>query len=195
MGERMKQHWWDKEDEIYSWLYGKKGYGGGPVDELLKHTYGRMASCIKILDAGCGKCNFACKMHSRGFPGTIYGIDVSKHVIEHAPKECCTVHGSLDNMPFETDFFDGLWCCDVMEHIPPEKVDKVLTELRRVLKSDGKISFSISGLPARWKGPQGEELHLTIKKIDWWVSVLASHGLPIEFQYIIPRRESYIIWG
>ena len=134
-------------------------------------------------------------MRSRGYTNMTYGVDVSKHVIDHAPTSCCAIHRSLDDMPFDTDFFDGIWCCDVMEHIPPEKVDKVLAELRRVLQPDGKIAFSISGLPARWKGPKGQELHLTIRDLDWWVSVLASHGLPIGFQYIIPRRQAYIIWG
>lgn len=194
----MKQHWWDKEDEIYSWLYGKKGYGspqGRSTNELLGYTYDQIKDCSTILDAGCGPCDFALMMMKHDYPGAIFGLDVCKYVVDHAPAGCSAIHGSLDDIPFDTDTFDGIWSRDVLEHIPPEKIDKVLMELRRVLKSDGKIALSISGVPAKWRGPQGEELHLTVRKIDWWTSLLASHDLPVEFQYTIPRREVFIIWG
>ncbi len=198
MGERVKEHWWDREDEIYSWLYGEKGYGspkGGSTNELLGYTYDQIKDCNKILDAGCGMCDFVRLIRERGYTNVVYGIDVSKYVIEHAPLTCCAVHGSLDDMPFDTDFFDAIWSRDVLEHIPPEKIDKVLAELRRVLKSDGKIALSISGVPARWRGPKSEELHLTIRTLNWWVTLLKAHDLPVQFQYLIPRRNVFIIWG
>lgn len=198
MGEKLKKHWWDNEDEIYSWLYGKKNYGspnGRSTSELLGYVYNQIKDCAKILDAGCGLCDFVRLIRERGYTNMVYGIDVSKYVIDNAPLTCCAVHGSLDNMPFEDDKFDAIWSRDVLEHIPPEKIDKVLAEMRRVLQPDGKIAFSISGVLDRWRGPGGEKLHLTVRKLEWWVSLLEAHGLPVQFQYTIPRRNLYIIWG
>jgi len=66
------------------------------------------------------------------------------------------------------------YCCDVMEHIPPEDVHTVLTN---ILAAAQHVFFGISTAPDH-HGPilLGEPLHLTVQKGAWWVSEIAKAG-------------------
>lgn len=59
--------------------------------------------------------------------------------------------------------------CDVMEHVPPAKVDQVLTN---ILKAARHVFFSISTIPDKCGELIGEELHLTIQPYSWWLRKL-----------------------
>ena len=57
------------------------------------------------------------------------------------------------------------FCCDVMEHIPPEDVAKVL---RNIIGSAQHCFFAISTVDDVFGAKIGERLHLTVKPADWW---------------------------
>ena len=58
------------------------------------------------------------------------------------------------------------FCCDVMEHIPPENVDRVLDNC---LRAATHCFFSISLLSDRHGELIGETLHLTVRPYEWWL--------------------------
>lgn len=68
--------------------------------------------------------------------------------------------------------FDLTCCADVMEHVPEEFVPVVLAEIGNYTKPNGAIIFSISSNPAKKLFKDGENLHATIKSLDWWVSAI-----------------------
>lgn len=68
--------------------------------------------------------------------------------------------------------FDITCCADVMEHVPEEFVPQVLTEIGNYTKEDGTIIFSISSNPAKKMFKDGENLHATIKDLNWWVDAI-----------------------
>lgn len=93
----------------------------------------------KILDAGCGTgylLNFMVK------DGQGYGVDISHQAIAQAkksfPKFDFSV-GSIEKLPFVDNFFDKIYCFNVVEHLKDQ--DKALWQLRRVLKPKGTIIF------------------------------------------------------
>src|SRR5262245_3382513 len=57
------------------------------------------------------------------------------------------------------------FCSDVMEHIPPDKVDRVLTNILLAAQS---VWFSISTEMDNCGGLIGETLHLTVRPFSWW---------------------------
>ena len=63
------------------------------------------------------------------------------------------------------------YCCDVMEHIPPEHVEAVLM---RIFAHCDRVFFGISFNPDHF-GPAlvGEPLHLTVRPYVWWRDLLA----------------------
>ncbi len=58
------------------------------------------------------------------------------------------------------------YCTDVMEHIPPEKVDTVL---KNIMKAAQHVFFAISCMPDDFGATIGEELHLTVRPFAWWL--------------------------
>lgn len=74
--------------------------------------------------------------------------------------------------PSPGSMFDIALCCDVMEHIPEEDVDYVLSDVSSFIKQDGVALFSISGTPAVKTFEDGINLHVTIKPFDWWYQKL-----------------------
>lgn len=99
---------------------------------------------LQVLDIGCGgglACEFLAKQEA-----IVYGIDLSCNSIqiaqEHATQNQLTINyycGSAENLPFDTNQFDVVLCCDVLEHIT--NWQKVITEAHRVLKSKGLFLF------------------------------------------------------
>lgn len=66
------------------------------------------------------------------------------------------------------------FCCDVMEHIPPEKVEDVLMWTQA--RSRHACYYRIATRPDVM-GPKlvGEPLHLTIRDADWWKAELLKY--------------------
>lgn len=58
------------------------------------------------------------------------------------------------------------FCTDVMEHIPPEDVDKVLNN---ALKACQHVFFQISTVDDVCGALIGHPLHLTVKPYEWWL--------------------------
>lgn len=66
--------------------------------------------------------------------------------------------------------FSGVICTDVMEHIDPDDVDPVLTDIFQSLYPVGPVFayFHISTRPAGKTFDNGENVHLTVRPAEWW---------------------------
>src|SRR5690606_32564187 len=65
------------------------------------------------------------------------------------------------------------YCTDVMEHIPRDDVPRVL---RNVLGSAQHVFFGIATRPDLMGETIGEQLHLTVEPLAWWVKQLTALG-------------------
>lgn len=74
-----------------------------------------------------------------------------------------------DEKPPQGMIFDIVCCADVMEHIPEDFVESVLREIFAYTKTNGVAMFTISGNPALKTFNDGENLHTTIKQVEWWL--------------------------
>ena len=66
------------------------------------------------------------------------------------------------------------FCCDVMEHIPEEDVDAVLTN---ILQNSLHVFFQISTVEDHFGhaiDEIGDHLHLTVKPYTWWLKKFAA---------------------
>jgi len=61
------------------------------------------------------------------------------------------------------------FCCDVMEHIPEDKVPIVL---KNIIKASQHVFFGISTEDDRFGEVIGEKLHMTVKPFAWWLTQL-----------------------
>lgn len=100
----------------------------------------RSANPKKLLDVGCGTGNVLIKLDTNE-ELSLYGLDISEKMIETAKKNLGNNAelkiGDSEYMPWEDDFFDVIVCNASFHHYP--NPEKVLFEMKRVLKSNGLL--------------------------------------------------------
>jgi hypothetical protein len=121
-----------------------------------------MAAGDGLLDFGCGQCKAVDWFRSKGVLAV--GTDL-------VPLRDDVVEASLWDLPEITATWG--FSADVMEHIPPEKVDDVLAGIRR--STERGAFLQIATRPDRMGRLIGETLHLTVQPRHWWVEQLKRH--------------------
>lgn len=122
-----------------------------------------------VVDIGCGTGRAAALMRER-WRYKVTGIDLIPAALEaDIPYKKVNLWGRWPTQTWEVGY-----CCDVMEHIPPERVDRVLDNVQ--MHTD-RCWFSISFMPDHF-GPAitGHPLHLTVKPFSWWRDKLREYG-------------------
>ena len=146
-----------------------RGYSGGNEDPLLR-LFGRSLDQFiyvkakwlwsyltqdqvrissdekyRLLDYGCGTGEMLTWLNTFGFPGQLYGADVSPAMLDEAEKRWDAFQKPIFSLIGETktDFADNSFHCIVatcvFHHIEPQKRDKVLQEIKRILVPGGNI--------------------------------------------------------
>lgn len=129
-----------------------------------------------LLDVGCGT-GAAVRYHREIGGIEAYGIDFAGNASSAwgrmGAEKWCRV-ASAEDIPFKDDTFDMVTCTDVLEHVPEDNVNKVLSEIYRVGK--GEYLFTIALNPATIKMPDGTEPHITLKPPEWWLEKMVGIG-------------------
>lgn len=99
----------------------------------------------KILDIGLGYGYIEQLIHKRKLELELSGIDISKFAIENARKK---FNGNffvsnIYKIPFKNNLFDCALALDILEHLSKERIDNALSEVNRVLKTNGLFIVSI----------------------------------------------------
>lgn len=74
-------------------------------------------------------------------------------------------------LPYRDNQFDLYFCCEVLEHIPEENIDEVLTEAKRI--SD-ECFFTIAT-----RDDEPFNTHICIHNGQWWMDKFEEHGFSI----------------
>lgn len=118
-----------------------------------------------VLDYGAGKATFYAKKIFPAADGKsqvalkdFWGVDeIRLYDPGYAP---------LATLPVG-EKFDAVVCTDVMEHIPEEDMDWIIDEL---FGFANKLVYAcIATYPAGSVFPNGENVHVTLKNVRWWV--------------------------
>jgi len=112
---------------------------------------------VTLLDYGCGK-------------GLQYSRDkIYKAWGNHAPTLYDPGVPALATKP--TGQFDGVISTDMLEHVPIDELDAVVTEIAAYAKQ--WVFLSVCCRPAKsLRFPDGQNIHVTIKPFAWWLDVL-----------------------
>lgn len=134
---------YSKGAEEFAKNYSIDGVTEGLIELL--DTFTDLVGHGKVLDAGCGHGRDTEYFEKKGLEAI--GIDLAEGMLEIAKKR---ENGNfrkmgIQDMEFEDNKFDGVWCNSVLQFFPPEEMDNVISELDRVNKEDGYlfINFKI----------------------------------------------------
>lgn len=107
----------------------------------------------KVLDLGCGTGNFSIKLAQKGCQ--ITGIDISEPMLEKAAEKASNLNLAINfikadalNLEFEANFFDSVFSMATIEFI--EDLEKLMQELKRVVKPGGKILLGTIRKESDW---------------------------------------------
>jgi 2-polyprenyl-6-hydroxyphenyl methylase / 3-demethylubiquinone-9 3-methyltransferase len=138
------ERWWqpDFSLNLIRTLFNpfRVGYVKKIIELIIKTEPGK----ISVLEVGCGGGILTEEIAKRGFITS--GIDPSESslntAIEHAKMNNLSIKykiGSGENLPIESNSFDVVLCCDVLEHV--HDLPKVISEIARVLKNGGVFIY------------------------------------------------------
>ena len=119
-----------------------------------------------VVDFGCGDNAFIRELRRRGIDGL--GLDFAN--------DCADINAAMHCVPVAGGLADVVTSFDALEHLLPEDVDPVLSEMRRVGRPSGHFILSISTHPSRIT-VEGQNLHPTVRPIDWWVDRIGRVGM------------------
>lgn len=126
----------------------------------------------KVIDFGAGTGRAAHKLHKDGY--TVVMIDLADNCLDKEVKRDIGpnfrfVQACLwDELHIKGDY---AYCTDVLEHIPPEKVTAVLSNIFKACKHG---YLNISTVEDYFGKVTGEPLHLTVMPWSWWVDQVNS---------------------
>jgi len=102
-----------------------------------------LVSGCTTLEVGFGSGALLKALAARG--NDVYGVDAGRDIVENARGQGFTnvfhVDVSEEDLPFDEDFFDAVYCYEVFEHLT--NPHRLFSEIRRVLKRGQRLFFSV----------------------------------------------------
>lgn len=162
--------------------YGRANWGENSISFL------NDKKARSIMDYGCGYgkfCDLATKTIDK-----VYGLDIASvttgNIIDNDKITFIDGDGTTIDLP--DNAVDWVTSFDCLEHIAENDLNIVLQEFNRV-STKGFVT-SIAFTP---DSIGGEELHLTVKPKQWWLTKLSDYGKVYEYGYVPLTGVPYII--
>lgn len=159
-----------KEQSKYQRMWDIPQYRSySPGEKALPSMLGLMKAGSSVADFGCGTGRAAQLLRAKGFMVT--GIDFAENCLD-ANVDIDFKQACLWDLPSDM-LFDFGYCTDVMEHIPPAKVNATLKCIAGATRFG--TFFQISTFKDRFGDKIGERLHLSIQSAEVWESALMKY--------------------
>ena len=132
----------------------------------------------KLIDIGCGSGQAGLEFRRRGMQ--VSWIDITAAGLDPEVDRSRFTEAPLWadwELEFSRPHFDYGFCCDVLEHIPPEYTMLVLD---RIIRACTTTWLQIALRPDEFGKLIGEPLHLTVRPYAWWLVRLATLGTVID---------------
>jgi len=158
----------------------------------------------KVLDVGCGIGMLVKELRMLGVDG--YGVEYSKDFINLSPVKDYILEGTVFDLDrlFGANSFDVVVCMEVLEHIPPTRLNAAIQSLKRIAKNNlvitmpsyGPNVYGYYGLPLNekpWLRDARENVpfknlvvdennipdlgHISLATYKWWSLKFLKNGL------------------
>lgn len=151
--------------------YGEGGDKWAKTVALVADLYGAGS----ILDYGCGQGSLvrALRKMGRGW-----------RLAEYDP--------AIAGKSGPPAFADMVVCTDVLEHIEPDRLDRVLAHIKSLMRKVGFLV--ISTRPANKVMADGRNAHLIVEPGDWWEARVQAAGFTLQPLPAIERKKPAKEW-
>ncbi len=133
----------------------------------------RQLGCVieneTILEFGAGNGDLSAFMEKQG--NRVTALEVSQVAFDRIPIRS-KINGDCITLAGLTQKFDRFVSVDVLEHLTENDIRVVLREAARLADS---ILVSVSTRLSGLLGPKGQNLHLTVRSVEWWRDLFAEH--------------------
>ncbi|TXH52540.1 MAG: DUF115 domain-containing protein [Desulfurellales bacterium] len=173
-----------REEDKYTEMWGHPDYRNmSPADDHVTDIIDRLrlSPGVSVIDFGCGTGRATKKFQNYGC--NVVGVDIATNALE---TEIPFVKAILWNLPAYLSGDYGV-CCDVMEHIPTEKVGDVIRNIAQCVEKG--VYFRIDFFQDEMGAIIGKPLHLTVRPPAWWKAQLHAH-----FKTVIDDGSVFICW-
>jgi uncharacterized Rossmann fold enzyme/SAM-dependent methyltransferase len=164
------------EAEKYRLMWSLPEYRHVAPGELVADEFMRIVRPLgRVIDFGCGTGRGALRISREC---EVVCVDFVENSRDDEAKSLPFVLWDFSEpgtAPIQGDFG---YCTDVMEHIPPEKVD---TTIANLLSATPKVFFQISTVPDNLGALIGQPLHLSVHQHDWWDEKFRSLGYAVQW--------------
>lgn len=138
-----------------------------------------------VFDGGCACGSILYGFKKLGFK-TI-GMDLSEFMIAEGQKHFANdeyICGSLADIPLADNSVDLVHSAQVLEHIPEELMDDIISEFERILKPRGRMFLCLDAVR---KGEtkemyMGDPTHVNIQPINYWAKIIKKGNLLFDIQ-------------
>lgn len=128
-----------------------------------------------VIDFGCGS-GRAAKAIAEKTDCKVMLIDFADNCRDEDCEHLPFLEWDLtENIPLSASYG---FCTDVMEHIPPRDVERVI---RNIMRSSNNTFFQICLIDDDFGENIGQKLHLTVKPFDWWLGKFRYLGFNVEY--------------
>lgn len=164
----------EKYRRIWSLPLYRRHSPGETALGALKDALGLPAGA-RVIDFGCGCGRASARLVRDGY--NVTAIDFADNCLDEDARAVIGDRFVLANL-WDAEAMkavppaDYAICNDVMEHIPTEKVDAVLSNIAQAAK---KTAFTICFEPDVHGKHINETLHLTVRTGGWWEKKLSEH--------------------
>ncbi len=143
-----------------------------------------------LIDFGCGTGMAAIPFLQAGLNVSL--VDIAENCLSEnietlkilSPERIQFFTSSLWELPKSLPSSDWIYCIDVLEHLPPEKVEPSLKGMAQRTKKGGALQvFLIDEGMGRMIG---ETLHLTLRPLAWWTEKISSYWEIEKIETILP---------
>lgn len=114
------------------------------LDDISRHFSLPQNNRPRLLDVGCASGVFLDIARKKGFD--VKGVEISEDLADYARKEFhLDVSHDLIEAGYPTSSFDVVTLLDVIEHLPPSLLEKMIKEIHRVLQPGGILVLRTPG--------------------------------------------------
>jgi len=136
------------------------------------------------LDIGCSSGRYMVGLKNKGFDAV--GLDTAIIPLKYASERVDEkfIRASATDLPFKKDSFDLVICIELLHHFEDKVLEKVLEEIRDIIKSGGIFVFDVKNKmnPVMWykyKKEDNVEFTLKARANREMTKIVEKHGFEV----------------